>query len=527
MNRIPIIVNTRVECKKKRRSFGGQLNANLTNKYLYLRCVPHYSIGKRLLRFATSRMPRAMPIPRFFCCLSVVVLLLFPVVWSKAVSLNSAKEQWAPVAKELLNRRSSPQWGSYVNSKGSISFFQLMQDSYSRHIEFICRGIPMPIVKKFYRYALRQVLKKECQDYYEGDDDLYIWKTCINRWFASSDGYAVKTLLRELQRDKRRRDRRKLFPHFLGRRHLPKLEKRQEFFVDQARDRTMKLIDQYIEAVLSRHRRPRLWIIFPKDEKLRIDKWRRTACWQYKQRRHHLDMRLSASTLTAYVFGIVQQIVLANPNDKSAQRILREHVRFVYSAARCSRKSYRKMQIPTVYVKGFVTSARLSLLKSKIKSSDTFISSFPRLDDIREVIRGSRKFLWWEVKVFSSMYSLGRARYLQSNGTHIFPKRLSHWLSKRASIQKFTKFHGKKEKKKLQQNPRRCKPDFKKHIRLEKFGDPWKNCCSIGCLRKSGRRLAIQIVNEMCCSACNQAFCDVNKLSRVQEVDAFQFPQSY
>lgn len=394
----------------------------------------------------------------------------------------------------------------------SLSATNVIEYTYARNAAYIRQGLPSHLVAAMYKSALMDLATEQC--IHNGEIKL----KCFEKMFSKDHSNATRDIIKELELDQARKPNDRYFPNFISLNevpgHLDTLEKTS--MVTEMKDTSTIFID-VVHKVYKNGELDSMYsnlIRFPSDEVLRFDPSQSVACREFQTFLTNTSLLLSASALTAYVVGIVEQIILAQMDRSAAKILLDQHVSLVYTAARCTRLKGELLIIPTTYLDRTIEMAHIVVLKSKIELASTILSSLPKLTDVLGLIRGSKRLFGDIIDQLDGLRSLGRSAYLfWENGT-VKSLNLHEILGNETTIPTFSHYYHQDEMEK----PKECKEAFKLIKRLDSTNDDDERCCLKRCIQSSGNVIDLAISNEMCCRACNQLMCDDAGLKHVISV---------
>lgn len=391
----------------------------------------------------------------------------------------------------------------------------VIEESYMNHIELIRQGVPMEIVKSFYDYALQQITRPGCMcELYENEVDM----TCVDQVFTEDHGYVSTKLLGVVSEDSQKPAAERLFPNLSPREEVPMMDELELKSTAECRDAT--------HAELSGINEP-FWngSVFPPDELLRYDKDQERACHEYQGQPNDNGLWLSATALTAYVMGIVEQILLLPSDAEAVDSILKENIRFVYMGARCTRETGERLHVPAIFLESVVTRAHLTLKNCSTGPSSAFVAGFPNILSLPEIVRGSHEMFPEAVRQMSSLSSYGRSKFLSWNGTHVFLENLIDVMKANVTLQKYNRIFSDGTVTPKVSLSLACCAGYTKTARLKVVGrnTSKEQCCRHTCFRTYGSTVKRSIMNEMCCESCNEERCNVEELARVLQSQAFGF----
>lgn len=409
----------------------------------------------------------------------------------------------------------------------------VIENTFRTHVDFVRMGVGHDLVEEFYNHALLSLSREECVC---GEDEIAL--PCIENYFLKELRNATLDLWWVVMDDWDRQPSERLFPDLLLWDEIPgdltELEKRT-YEVDKS------ITESEFGIILQRrvsHNESadigKVIVQLPNDEEFRIDKDKEKACIEFDQKMSDSSLTLSATSLTAYTLGVAHQMVLSSGGETLASYFLQEHVRLVYNAARCTRLHDEALQIPTVYLDHFVTTAHLVLLNASVSLSTTLLAGLPPLTAMSSIVRISRKHFPRLIQRLSGLGSSGKSMLISWTGTELIVEESVDVLVRNLSISEVNALWGAGVLQTnggslefddlngtyVKQQPTVCPVKFRWVDRLDEITDLKQNCCSESCLREDGNVFDVKVLNEMCCKACNEYQCDVTELTKVLQVQA-------
>lgn len=392
-----------------------------------------------------------------------------------------------------------------------MSLSLLVTQSYRRHVDFIRQGFPMRMVQSFYNHAIKEAAKPECL---VGTEMISLGK-CTTPLFDEHDEYATKSLQKLVSDEEVKAMEDKLFPDFVAKSDLPALTTTESSKIDEAETATFLRVNDgatYDWQVS----------VFPTDEEIRVDPGKNDSCTELADNMPYAGLTMRASSITAFVLGMAAQIVVVNGESPEARVILDKHVKLMYLAARCNRASGDTLEVPAQQLNNLIRKANLALISQSVSMTS---SAFPPFEYMKTIIDGGRHFFPEEIERLSSLNSYGKINYITWTGDSISSETLDKRMASQTTLETFQDyFEDQAASSPEEEMP--CSVGFSHQVRLGSIQSPNESCCAETCIISSGRRLDVFIVNEMCCLACNQGLCDLSKLARVIQVEAFRFARS-
>lgn len=383
------------------------------------------------------------------------------------------------------------------------------------HIDIIRLGVPMEVVKSFYDYALKQIGEPECKcAYYENEIDM----NCVHRVFDENLGFATRRLLNVLSEDLKKPMVNRYFPHMSTDGNLSSQGELEKKASAESLEATLSELLNIEQGSWEGSR-------FPSDEMLWYSKGIARACEEFQGRMDENSLWLSATTLTAYVLGLVRQILLLPHAASAAEFILAEHIHMVYTGLQCKRQTGDMLQVPAIFLEGFVTRAHLTLKNSSIGPSAALVAGLPDILSLPEIVRGSDVLFPEAVRQMSSLSSYGRSKFLSWNGTDVSLQNMTEVLRANATLQRYSTIFSDGSVVPKTDVTLECFAGYRKIPRLKvlALNSSKEECCHVSCLHNVGSIVKLSIMNEMCCEACNGMGCNVEDLGKVIQTQTFGY----
>lgn len=413
----------------------------------------------------------------------------------------------------------------------TTSVYHLVEHTFPIHVDYIRIGVGSDLVFQFFNRALLSICDPKCVCTSYSVDN-----SCIGKHFLPDVDNATLDLWWVVADDWDKPDTDRLFPNVYSFDELPDpAPELEQWIFRKFKKITLLALREAIQLVhtsktaLPLHQKI---VHLPADETVRFDHERDKACAEYHQKVNRHSLTLSAPTLTAYVFGVANQMLIASVKGKApstenviVRNMLIEHVRLTYNAARCLRRSGNALQIPTIYMDQVVMKAHLVLLNSTLESSSTLLSSMPPLTAMRDIVGLSRRFFAGLVSRMSGMGSNGVPKYVTWTGTSVIVEDIQDVLLRNLTLLEVGGLAetGKDERGKLfwvHGGHAKCPIKYKGMERLDQVEVHAEYCCAESCMRVTGNIFDLFIMNEMCCFACNAHMCDVIELGKVLQAQA-------
>lgn len=399
-----------------------------------------------------------------------------------------------------------------------VTMRTLIRESYRRHSDFIRSGLPMQFVLDSYNLALNQAGRSNCL--FDG----VVSETCVTALFVSTDGYATRALHELIMDDQGKPIQDRIFRKYIHRSNLPPWDE-DEIEKGMVLEFEAKTLARVVNGTAEE------WKIatFPKDENyLRQDSDNARSCAELRELTDQNSIYISSTALTAYVFGIAQQMLLSDERDETVRTILLRHVQLVHLSALCNRRTGDALKVPTIYLESMVTSCHLAMRRTSIAS--TLLSSFPSVTNMKDMIRGSRYFFPEAIARMSSLESFGTINLMSwTLQSESWPERfaidlqsLDQRLLASATLEEYSEFFTFETDP---DNSGNCSPTFEKNTRMILAQSREEKCCKALCIRELplGREITRIALNEMCCDACSEKRCDQNELLQVAGIQARLF----
>lgn len=409
----------------------------------------------------------------------------------------------------------------------------VIENTYRTHVDYVRMGVGRDLVNAFYNHALLSLSRNECVC---GENEIAL--SCIETFFLKELQNATLDLWWVVMDDWDKLPDERLFPDLLLWDEIPnELNELERRTMEESKSKTESEFLNVLQRKFLHNETASIGRVIaqlPNDEEFRIDEDKEKACIEFDQKMSDSSLALSATSLTAYVLGVVHQMLLSSGSETMVTHFLQEHVRLVYNAARCLRLPGEALQVPTVYLDHFVTTAHLVLLNASVSLSTTLLAGLPPLTAMSSIVKISRKHFPRLIRQLSGLGSNGKTILVSWTGTELITEESVDVLIRNLSMSEVNSLldsgllstnaiyfetdgvNGSY----IRQQPTVCAVKFRWVDRLDRIKDLKENCCSESCLREEGNVFDVNVLNEMCCNACNEYQCDVTELTRVLQVQA-------
>lgn len=370
--------------------------------------------------------------------------------------------------------------------------------SYDRQADFIRQGVFSDIVAQLYNDAFESVVTTT------GIVPLSLGlvdETSKDAHFNAANGYSIIDIDTFLSIDQGVDEKSRTFPDFTTYESLPLLSPEESALIEVNRNASWENICDLIST--SAANGSLQWqlgmIIFPSDDEIRNTNDPDAYCAVMDERPIY-GQELSAWTYTALVIGMVKQILLAGPDDNTAQMILESHASHVYNTVMCLGESVENLKILTNRLESYLSQVRTIL---DVAPTGTAVRGLlPDVSTVdvaawRKVIRSSEELYENEIGFLTSKASSGKACWPVWDGTTLECEDLAGILREKGTIEQVA------EKSTFGSVAASCNQKFQPVYRLEQNIADVENCCASSCLRPVKDTPSHIVVNEMCCVACN------------------------
>ena len=372
--------------------------------------------------------------------------------------------------------------------------------SYDRQADFIRQGVFSEIVAQLYNDAIESVVTTT------GIVPLSLGlvdETSKDAHFDVANEYAILDIDTFLSTDQQNDEKSRIFPDFIPYELLPVRTVEESTLIEANRNASWENICNVINASIASESLE--WqsdtISFPSDDEIRNMNDPEAYCAVMDERPIY-GQELNAWTYTALVIGIVKQILLAGPDENTAQMILESHTSHVYNTAMCLGESGENLKILTNRLESYLSQVRTVL---DIAPTGAAVRSLlPDVSTVdvaawRKVIRSSEELYETEIGFLTSKASSGKACWPKWDGTTLECENLAGILKDKGTIEEVA------ERSTFGSVAASCNQEFQPVYRLEQNIKDIENCCASSCIRPVKDTPSHIVVNEMCCTACNSS----------------------